>query len=378
MAQFQGQLRSNTIFSAIYNMIISQQVFADNVKGVFSELVDSARVDGGLLGDTKLYYATDVLKSSEWGNDAEASNLLALERPAAPKCQAIYIDQFRQIALTVDNYLSKQAWADEAAFGQFTSVMLGWIGETKRIYDATLYNTYIGTHVCDSTVNTINVDASEYPSLGQGIGEVIADLMVSLKDISRDYNEYGYLRSYDDSDIKIVWNSKYVNAVKKIDLPTLFHNEGLIEKFSENILPARYFGRAIVAASDIGSGKVIGITGEVDATKGTVRSRIEKTFTFEGNTVHLFPGDALKTGMKVDYEGGSVSNPDFDESEVYVEEADIICKVMHKDAVPYMSAFEVGTSFFNPKSLTENHYLTWGHNTLEYLKDKPLLVVKKV
>lgn len=108
MATFTGQLRSNEIFAALYNMIISQQVFADNLADNYT-LVDKARVDGGLYGDTKLYYSTDVLKSAPWGNDAEATNLLALHRPEAPECQAIVLDQFRQICLTVDNYLSKRA-----------------------------------------------------------------------------------------------------------------------------------------------------------------------------------------------------------------------------------------------------------------------------
>ena len=111
MAVFNGTLNTNEIFSALYNMIISQEVFADNLTG--DDLVDKARVDGGLYGDTKLFYATDVLASSEWGNDAEATNLLALDRPDAPECQAIVLDQFRQIRLTVDNYMSKRAFADE-------------------------------------------------------------------------------------------------------------------------------------------------------------------------------------------------------------------------------------------------------------------------
>ena len=117
MATFNGQLRSNEIFSALYNMIISQEVFADNIKG--SDLVDQARVDGGLYGDTKLYYSTDALESTEWGNDAEATNLLELHRPKTPECQAIVLDTFRQISLTVDNYLSKRAWADEGSFSSF-------------------------------------------------------------------------------------------------------------------------------------------------------------------------------------------------------------------------------------------------------------------
>ena len=108
MGAFTGSLNTNEIFSAIYNMIISQEVFADNI-GKNQTLVDIARVDGGLYGDQKLYYATDALKSAAWGNDAEASNLLTLYRPKAPSCQAIELDTFRQICLTVDNYLTKRA-----------------------------------------------------------------------------------------------------------------------------------------------------------------------------------------------------------------------------------------------------------------------------
>lgn len=47
---FTGQLNPNEIFGALYNMIISQQVFSDNIKGTYSELVDKARVDGTLYG----------------------------------------------------------------------------------------------------------------------------------------------------------------------------------------------------------------------------------------------------------------------------------------------------------------------------------------
>ena len=63
--------------------------------------------------------------------------------------------------------------------------------------------------------------------------------------------------------------------------------------------------------------------------------------------------------------------------EAYKEDDKVICKVLVK-LPPYMSAFEVGTSFFNPKSLTENHYLTFGHNTLEYLKNYPFITVKAI
>ena len=101
MPNFNGTLHSNEIFAALYNMIISQQVFADNIAGTNSRLMEMNRVDGGLYGDTRLYYSTNVLFSREWKNDAEAANLLDIVRPQAPQCQAIVMDQFRQIALTV-------------------------------------------------------------------------------------------------------------------------------------------------------------------------------------------------------------------------------------------------------------------------------------
>ena len=123
MGAFTGQLRSNEIFAALFNMIISQEVFADNIEGGY-ELVDKARVDGSLYGDQKLYYSTDVLSSEPWGADSEATNLLAIDRPDDPETQSIVLDIFRQIRVTVDNYLSKRAWSDEGAFSSFNSVIL--------------------------------------------------------------------------------------------------------------------------------------------------------------------------------------------------------------------------------------------------------------
>ena len=346
MPAFNGQLKSNEIFSALYNMIISQEVFADNL-GAHQTLVDKARVDGGLFGDTKLYYATDVLSSAPWGADAEATNLLALHRPEAPECQAITLDQFRQICLTVDNYLTKRAWMNEGAFSSFNSVMLGWMKETKRVYDGTLYNVFIGTTKSPKATENVSVAAG---AEAQEIAEALANLLVEMGDYSRDFNDYGMLRSYAKDGIKFIWNSKYVNKIKKIDLPTIFHKDGLVDKFEEEVLPARYFGTPNAA-------KVLAANND-----GSYRSVIEKDYTVSNVVTHVFPGDYIPAGA------------DIEAGEGYVEDAKVICKVLVK-LPPFMSAFEVGTSFFNPKSLTENHYLTFGYNTLEYLKNYPFITV---
>lgn len=361
MANFNGQLRSNEIFAALYNMIISQQVFADNITDTFSELADRFRVDGSLYGDTKLYYSTDVLKSAPWGNDAEAANLLALYRPEAPECQPITLDVFRQICLTVDNYLSKRAWGTEGAFSEFNSVMLGWIRDTKRVYDATLVNSYVGTAETKvgSQEQSITFPAQEGDLEatnrleGQAIAEKIANLLIELRDVSRDFNDYGNLRSYRPEDLIVVWNSDYYNKILKVDLPTIFHRDGLVDKLNDYYLPSRYFG------------KVNANAGTTSASNTTIRSLIETDYTDTSEvTHHVFPGDLLP---------GSVS---YKANETYTTDGTIVCKIMHKNSIPFMSAFEVGTSFFNPKSLTETHYLTWGHNTLEYLQNYPMITLR--
>lgn len=348
---FTGQLNPNEIFGALYNMIISQQVFSDNIKGTYSELVDKARVDGTLLGDTRLYYATDCLKSVEWGNDAEAENLLALHRPQAPSVQAITIDQFRQISLTVDNYLSKRAWGDENAFSQFNSVMLGWIRDTKRIYDSTLYNAFIGTNETDTGKQNHTITAVAGQNDALTMAEDLATLLVDLKDVSRDFNDYGYIRSYNEGDLMIVWNAKHYNTLKKIDMPVIFHKEGLLNEFDQTVLPARYFGK-IVGESGTTTVPAEGVQ--------TYRTLVE----LDKDGVHLFPGDEIPEGMVVN------------QNETYMEDPTIAFKLIHKSSVPFMSAFEVGTSFFNPKALTTNHYLTFGYNTLEHLANYPFITAR--
>ena len=140
---FTGQLNANSVFSAIYNMIISQYTFSDNIKGTYGDLALRFKTDGTLYGDTKLFYATDCLESTEFLWDSEASNLLALNRPASPACQYVSIDQYRKIWITVDEYLSKQAWSDQGSFSQFTAVIVGWMADTKRVYESRLINTYV-------------------------------------------------------------------------------------------------------------------------------------------------------------------------------------------------------------------------------------------
>ena len=372
MPAFNGTLNQNEIFAALHNLIISQQVFADNIYDTKATLADMSRVDGTLYGDTKLYYSTDVLKSIPWTNDAEAQNFLKLHRPQPPEVQAITIDQFRMIALTVDDYLTKRAFSTEGAFSAFNSQMLAWMRDTKRVYDSTMFNSFIGTHSTSVGAQNLSIALPAAPEnateanieaynriIAQTVAQEMADLLVNLEDVSRDYNDYGNLRSYNSNDLVFVWNSEWVNKIKKLDLPTIFNKDGLLDKFAEHTLPARYFGN--VNASG-------GTTG---ATNLTIRSLIEKDYnTVEPDNAaydekkHIFPGDLLP------------ANTAYQANETYTEDRNIIFKVYHKDSIPFMTAFETGTEFFNPRSLTETHYLIWGYNDLESLKNYPFITAK--
>ncbi len=342
-------LNQNEVIGALYNQIISINTEASNIAGVYGKLLEAMKTDGGMFGDTKLIVETDCLASSEWGMDAEAANLLALHRPPAPHTESFVIDQFRQVAVTVDDYMTKRAFADEGSFSSFNSVVRGWVGDTKKIYDATTFNAAIGT--MKSTIGKQDhecvIPAESTVSKGQIIAEDLANLLVKLGDVSRDYNDLGFLRSYAESDIIVVWNANYVNHIKKIDMPALYHKEGLVDKFEEYVLPARYFGEVVS-------------TGTADGK--THRSLVEQVI----GTDHYFAGDLLKTGV------------DLTKVKAYKEDDKVICKVMAKGSVPFMSSFSVGTSFFNPKSLTETQYLTWSHNDLRYREGKPYITVREV
>lgn len=372
MPNFTGQLNQNEIFASIYNMIISQTVFANNIYETKETLAEMSRVDGSMYGDTKLYYATDVLKSFAWTGDEEAANLLKLHRPEAPECQAITIDTFRMIPITVDQYLSKHAFSTEYAFSAFNNQMLGWLRDTKRVYDATLFNSFIGTTTSlvgkQNVAITIAAEPEEATEVNieaynrlvaQTIATEMANLLVDLEDVSREYNDYGNLRSFNVDDLVFVWNAEAVNKIRKLDVPTIFHRDNLVDKFAEHTLPARYFGNV---------NQTSGTTG---ATNITIRSLIEKDY----NSVepdkpgydakkHIFPGDLLP------------ENTAYEANETYGEDPSIICKVYHRDSVPFMTGFETQTDFFNPRSLTETHFLIWGYNTLEYLKNYPFITVK--
>lgn len=368
-----GTLNPNDIYTAIYNMIISQQVFADNLN--FNEDFIN-RVDGTLYGDSRLYFATNALNVHDWGADSEATKLLELERPEAPQCQVITLDTFKQIRLSLDNYLTKRAWMDDNAFSSFNSQMLGWLGDTKRVYDRSLNKVAKGTYKTsegkqDQTI-TLPTDTNkeaENRLQAQTIATKIENIFTDLADESSDYNDYQNLRSYNKNDFEIIFNATYANKILKTDLPSLYHKDGLIDV--SKALPAKYFGDIITVNSSTkttSDGLTIRMLkpGFVTLTKNaTIKGRAKKA----GDKVFLFAGELIPEGIDV------ASTTDI-LIPAYKENSKIICKIIHKQDFPYMSAFQAQTSFFNSRSLTDTHFTTLGHNSLQHLHNYPLITLR--
>ena len=363
MATFNGQLNTNKVFASFYNMIISLQVFpagVSNLNGIYG----SKKVDGTLYGDTKLYQSTDALESYEWdGTDTPGGyNLLTIKRPPAPKEDKIEIDIFRQIPVTVDDYLTKQAFMEEGSFSSFNGVILSWLQVTKAVYEHTTYTTNIlvSAQAGAKTLETIDLTAPDANFVGQDLlvykaqqlYKRIEDSMEELKEPSRSYNDHGFLRNYQMSDFDIIVPLGVLSSVKKMDVPFLFNADNK-PVFKE--VHWKYFGTLLDA------------DGTTPASNTVIRTYVEKDY----GAVHLFPGDLIpnSTAYLADeaYTCSYATRPDIS--------TDITVLAIHKEDYPIMSAFTVGTSFFNARRLDMNHYLTFGHNPVDeaHLGERALL-----
>lgn len=355
---FNGTLNANEIYASIYNMIISQEVFSNPIKGGIHSLADKFKTEGSEYGDTKLFYSVQIGKVFDWNNDAEAANLLNLHRAPDPACEKVVLDTFKMIPLTVDSFLSKRAFANEYAFGQFNSVLLGTLAETKKVYEATMVNTAVGTIETAIGKQTQEVElesgATEEDNRlnAQEIAKKIADILVDIQDVGREYNDLSYVRAYAPEDVMFVWNADFYNKITKIDLPTIFHKDGLVDRLGEHVLPGRYFGTV----------------NTVSKTTGTQLTRALKAIQV-GNTFYN-AGDSLN-GVTLVSEGEIVV-PSYD------VDPNVICKIIGKDALQYMSGFETQSEFFNPRSQTTNHYVIFGHSDLQKsrLSEKPWITLK--
>ena len=348
------QLLANSIFASLSNAIISTQVFGTGI-GQLNGIYASRRVDGTLFGDTKRYISTDALKSYEWdGTDTPGSyNLLTIMRPPAPVEDFIVIDQFRQVPVTIDDYLTKQAFSEEGSFSDFNGVILSWLDTTKRVYEHTKFTAdmIVSGLAKAKSFDAISLVAPDEDVTGydlikwraQEFFRVLQDQITELNEPSREFNDNNFLRTYTLEDFDLVVPLGILSSVRKHDVPFLYNPD---EKPLFREVHWKYFG-AINASN-----------GTTASSNTTVRSLVEKTYGTAPNLVHVLPGDLLPNSTAYlaneTYTATYTARPNMN--------SPFTALMIHKQDYPIMSAFTVGTSFFNARRLDINHYLTFGHN----------------
>ena len=378
MAKFTGQLgRNKILFSevtgALYNMIINQTVESRTIGSGMASLIDEATRDVGLYGDRILKYFTDMLRVYDYEPDTtDQLNVLTTYRPPVPICQQMVIDTAKFIPLTLDDYLTKQGFADVATFGSFQSVMSDWLKNTKKVYLAKEYNVFVGTtqtlgeqsvEVILTNFHSLTTEVEKEAASrrnAQAIAEAVANTMVKMtEDASRDFNDLGIEACYDKEDLLMVWNAEELNKITLVDLPTMYNDNEVLGALKQNIrrLPAKYFGEVMTSG---------GAT-EVKAD-GTTQRFMHQTVV--GNKVYQ-AGDLIPKDTVLKNAQGQIQIPNY----TSVSNPRHICKIIHKDAAPVLAGFETTTEFWNPKNLSRNDYLHFLYNSFDRFTGYPWVSV---
>lgn len=378
MAKFNGTLGQNKVLfsqitGALYNMIINQQVETRTIGKGMASLIDEATRDVGLYGDRILKYFTDMLRVYDYEPDGtDQLNVLKTYRPAPPICQEMVVDTAKFIPLTLDDYLTKQGFADKATFGSFNSVMENWLKNTKKVYLAKEYNVFVGTTTAEGGEQSVEVVLTNLDGLqtevekeaasrrnAQAIAEAVANTMVNMtEDANRDYNDLGIEACFDKEDLLMVWNAEALNKITLVDLPTMYNDNEVLGALKQNIrrLPAKYFG-------------------QVMASGGATEIKANGTERFLHQTViankAYQAGDIIPTGTVLKNAQGQIQIPNYtaDSNPRY------ICKIIHKDAAPVLAGFETTTEFWNPSNLSRNDYLHFLYNSFDRFTGYPWVSV---
>ena len=391
MANFNGQLTVNEWYNSLFNAYRLITTFADNINALDNSLSERYKTDGGMYQDQSVFTDMDVLYSREW--DPTDGNVLEPEMKAYPVQQTIKMDKKRQIGLYVEQYLSKRAWMYPDVFDSFLSVVQSLVSRTRKVYEQRMVDVAIGTMETSigAQQQTVNITAAVGDATGeeknrlkaQAIAQAIANLKVALADSTREFNDNQFICSFPMESMDIIINADYYNEILKIDLPTIFHKEGL--SLEGTVRPARYFGKDSAAGTADGTTNRakdqyairVGSNGEYSAT-GTVIKFVFAGDLLPKGTPIVAAGTALtKAKAAFTVNGQSLNITYYSTVHAYAADSTIICKIVHRDGIKYMSSFETETEFWNPKNLTTNRYLTWMYSNPEHLNHYPLITLRE-
>ena len=80
----------------------------------------------------------------------------------------------------------------------------------------------------------------------------------------------------------------------------------------------------------------------------------------------IFPGDLLPEAFT------------YEAKNAYRKDDTVIAKIFAPEYVYYMTGYEQGEAFYNPRSATTNHYLRKGYSDVQISKFRPFFTLKEV
>ncbi|MDD3883257.1 MAG: hypothetical protein PHI27_13595 [Eubacteriales bacterium] len=368
---FTGQLNTNEIYNALFNLrILFQKLAPQTVKR--DEIVSLLDKATGMYGDTGVVQGMDIQGTYDFGMDAEAVNLLAINRNKTQKVEKFVINKWRQTDVTNDAYISKRAFLDEGTFAIFNGYIVGTLSQAMDAFESGFVKASVGTYTSPTTACTIEVtmpaqDGTEATERirASKIKKAILDLKADMKDNQRKYNGYGFYSSYEWDEFTPVFSTNYMNEINALALYSTFNPEYIKQASGGRQWTPKWFGDPVTA------------NGTTGATNTTVYSLIEQNSDESTNfpltatqiaadVYRIFPGDLLPDSF--DYKTG----------EAYIVDSTVIAKVFAPEYVYYMTGYEQGESFYNPRSATTNHYLRKGFSDVQVSQFRPFITIKEV
>lgn len=367
---FAGSLNSNEIYNALFNLrILFQKLAPQTVKR--DEIVGLLDKATGMYGDTGVVQGMDIQGTYAFGMDAEAPKLLDINRNKSQKIEKFTIDKFRQTDVTNDAYISKRAFLDEGTFALFNGYIVGTLSKAMDAFESGMVKASLGTFSAapasmNLTITLPAIDGTEATERTRAalIKKAILDLKADMADNSRKYNGYGFYASYDWNDFTAAWSSQYINEINALSLYSAFNPKYIEEATDGRIWTPKWFGNVLTSAgTTTASNTDIFSLVEVNSDEST---NFPLTSTqIAGGVYRIFPGDLLPDSFN------------YGANEAYQMDPKVICKVFAPEYVYYMTGYQQGDSFYNPRSATTNHYLRKGFSDVIISKFRPFITISE-
>ena len=396
---FSNTLNVNEWDSALYN---AYKIMGckDNLEDLDMGLVSAITEEGGKFQDKNQYSFINVVSTREW--DPTDTNVLAFEERPEVKQQEIVVKNKRQVAITKSFFLDKRAWGSPDAYAQYIGLVDSQVSKAKKVYDQKFVNVGVGTlesnvgaqqqtvklYAVGETDTAKDIEAKNRMN-AQLIAEKVTHIKNLLRDPNSDFNDLGFLDSFGDAKMTVLWNEEFLNSIHMLDLPTTYNDKYF--DFNGRQMLAKYLASGTSAA------------GTADGT--THRAYNEYKIPVKANGEYVAaasaakyvvvrPGDLLPKGTPIVAKETPESTAVFATSykiwnktvnlnvtvyesvHAYQPNAKIICKILSLDALKFISSFQSDGTFMNYKSNTENIYSTFLFSDVEYLGGYPLVTLK--